>query len=144
MMCCAHILNLIVKDGLDIIGYAIEKVLDVVAFWTNTLTRIVKFEDAYRYYKIGGGKKLELHCKTRWNSTYQMTAIMYKDLFTRLRKNSKGKVEKFASPTLHEWQIAKEICDRLALFSRTIEAFSGRITPRQICIFIKFMKLGLF
>jgi len=66
--------------------------------------RVKKFEDAYRYYKIGGGKKLELDCKTRSNSTYEMLkmVIMYKDAFTRLKKNSKGKVEKFALPTPHE------------------------------------------
>jgi len=52
MRCCAHILNLIVKDGLDVIGVAIEKVRDAVAFWTTTSKRVEKFEDAYRYFKI--------------------------------------------------------------------------------------------
>jgi hypothetical protein len=32
MRCCAHILNLIVKDGLDIIQKAIERIRDSVAF----------------------------------------------------------------------------------------------------------------
>ena len=32
MRCCAHILNLIVKDGLDVIQLAIAKIRDSVAF----------------------------------------------------------------------------------------------------------------
>ena len=34
--CCAHILNLIVKDGLEIIKGAIENFRDSVAYWTAT------------------------------------------------------------------------------------------------------------
>jgi len=34
--CCAHILNLIVKDSLVIIFGTIEKVHDSVAFWSAT------------------------------------------------------------------------------------------------------------
>ena len=100
MTCCAHILNLIVKEGLDIIGEAIEKVRDAVAFWTATPKRVEKFKDACRYFKICGGKKLVLDCKTRWNSTYEMLdiALMYKEVFTRLKKHCKGKEEKFPLP----------------------------------------------
>ncbi|KAH7688789.1 Tam3-transposase (Ac family) protein [Dioscorea alata] len=44
MRCCAHILNLIVKDGLDVINNAIENIYDSVAFWVATPKRIEKFE----------------------------------------------------------------------------------------------------
>ncbi|WOL04646.1 zinc finger BED domain-containing protein RICESLEEPER 2-like [Canna indica] len=43
MRCCAHILNLIVKDGLSIISYAIEKVRERVHYWTATPKREEKF-----------------------------------------------------------------------------------------------------
>lgn len=36
MRCSAHILNLIVKDGLDVIGDAIDKVRDSVSYWSGT------------------------------------------------------------------------------------------------------------
>ncbi|KAA8524372.1 hypothetical protein F0562_010795 [Nyssa sinensis] len=34
MRCCAHILNLIVKDGLEVIGQGIKRIRDSVVFWT--------------------------------------------------------------------------------------------------------------
>ena len=97
MRCCAHILNLIVKDGLDVIGDAIEKVREAVAFQTATPKRVENFEDACRYFKISGGKKVVLDCHTRWNSTYEMLkiALMYKEVFALLKKSSKGIEEKF-------------------------------------------------
>jgi hypothetical protein len=36
MRCCAHILNLIMKDGFDIIQKAIERIRDSISFWTTT------------------------------------------------------------------------------------------------------------
>uniref|UniRef100_A0A803MQY4 BED-type domain-containing protein n=1 Tax=Chenopodium quinoa TaxID=63459 RepID=A0A803MQY4_CHEQI len=86
MRCCAHILNLIVGDGLEMISGAIEKVRSVVAFCVSTPKRYEKFEDACNYCRIPITKKLTLDCKTRWNSCYDMLqiALMYKDAFTRL------------------------------------------------------------
>jgi len=43
MRCCAHISNLIVKDGLPIIANVIEKVKDNANFWTTIPKREKKF-----------------------------------------------------------------------------------------------------
>ena len=43
MCCCAHILNLIVKDSLDVINDAIEIIRDSVAFGVSILKRIKMF-----------------------------------------------------------------------------------------------------
>ena len=68
---------------------------------------------------------------------------MYKKVFSRLNKNSKGKVEKFPLPTPYEWQMTNDICDRLVLFSRTTEAFSGRHYPTANLYFQKVCKIRL-
>jgi hypothetical protein len=36
MRCCAHILNLIVKDGLTVIETAVAHIRDSVAYWIAT------------------------------------------------------------------------------------------------------------
>jgi hypothetical protein len=45
MHCCAHILNLIVKDGLDIIGQSLEKNRNSCVFWSSTPKKIEKIEE---------------------------------------------------------------------------------------------------
>lgn len=49
MQCSAHILNLIVKDGLDVIGKGIERIRDCITFWVATPKRYEKFEDSARF-----------------------------------------------------------------------------------------------
>ncbi|WOL07995.1 zinc finger BED domain-containing protein RICESLEEPER 1-like [Canna indica] len=92
MRCCAHILNLIVKDGLFVIEGSIETIRDSVSFWSASPSRMEKFEDVARQLKISCTKKLALDCKTRWNSTNLMlqTALEYKDVFPRLKLREKA------------------------------------------------------
>ena len=45
MRCAAHVLNLIVQDGLNVIGSCIEKVCESVGFWTRSTKRRQWFTD---------------------------------------------------------------------------------------------------
>ena len=45
MRCTVHILNLIVQDGLSLIGDGIEKICDSVIYWTESLKRKQKFDE---------------------------------------------------------------------------------------------------
>ncbi|KAK4397961.1 hypothetical protein Sango_1271600 [Sesamum angolense] len=65
MRCCAHILNLIVNDGLDIIGSSIERIRDSVVYWIASLSRVEKFEKTGRQLPVNCTKKLCLDCKIR-------------------------------------------------------------------------------
>ncbi|XP_058181162.1 zinc finger BED domain-containing protein RICESLEEPER 2-like [Rhododendron vialii] len=88
MRCCAHILNLIVKDGLDVIKVGIEKLRDNVAYWTASQKRANFFEETVHQLNVTSTKKLGLDCATRWNSTLLMlqTALLYEDVFNHLSK----------------------------------------------------------
>ncbi|WJZ90361.1 hypothetical protein VitviT2T_009509 [Vitis vinifera] len=136
MRCAAHVLNLIVKEGLDVIEVEIEKIRESVAYWSATPSRMEKFEDAARQLRIPCTKKLSLDCKTRWNSTYLMLsiAITYKDVFPRLKQREKYYM---VVPSEEEWNMAKEICGRLKLFYNITELFSGRNYPTANTFFIK-------
>ena len=87
MHCYAYILNLIVKDGLDVIRVGVEKIRESVAYWTATPKRQEKFEKIVNQLRNPQTKKLGLDCASRWNSTYLMlqTALLYKDVFSRLK-----------------------------------------------------------
>ncbi|XBJ22729.1 hypothetical protein VPH35_001065 [Triticum aestivum] len=86
MCCCAHILNLIVKDGLAGLGDGIERVRDSVGFRSATPKRHEMLEKTCRLINIEYSRRLNLDCKTRWNSTYIMLSIvvLYRDVFYRL------------------------------------------------------------
>ena len=78
MRCVAHVLNLIVQDGLDVIGPCIEKIRESVGFWTASTKRKQKFEETARQAHVECTKELALDCKPRWNSTYLMLSIAIK------------------------------------------------------------------
>ena len=88
MRCAAHILNLIVQDGLSLIGDGIERIRDSVIYWTGSPKMRQKFEKNARQLCVQCTKELVLDCKTRWNSTYLMLSIIliYKDVFPCLAK----------------------------------------------------------
>jgi len=70
--CAAHILNLIVQEGLKVIGESIGKIRDSVLSWIGSAGRIERFEEAARLLRCSCKKNLEYDCPTRWNSTYLM------------------------------------------------------------------------
>jgi hypothetical protein len=124
MRCCAHILNLIVKDGLENLKDAIENLRDSVAYWTATPKRYEKFEEIAKYVNVTITKKIALDCKTRWNSTYKMlsTALPYKTVFMRASRVDK---QYTCCPTEEEWKFAADVVERLKMFSDISDIFSG-------------------
>ncbi|KAG5544434.1 hypothetical protein RHGRI_017006 [Rhododendron griersonianum] len=142
MRCVAHILNLIVKDGLEVIKGGIEKIRESVAYWTASPKREEKFEENARQLRILGGKKLSLDCVTRWNSTFLMlqTAIEYKDVFSRLKiRESQYK----SCPQDSDWEVAKEVCERLEVCYKATEVFSGTKYPTSNLFFAKVCRIKM-
>jgi hypothetical protein len=124
MHCAIHILNLIVKDGLEVIQPAIAKIRDSIAFWTATPKRIEKIEEIAKYVRVPIEHKLALDCKIRWNSTYKMLtiALPYEAVFNRAIR-----VEKLynCAPSKEEWIFAKDVVQRLKMFNDITAVFSG-------------------
>jgi len=111
MRCSAHILNLIVKDGLDVIGHGIERIRDCIAFWVATPKRYEKFDDSTRFLKIQSTTKIHLDCKTRWNSTYLMleSTLPCKANFERLKCTNVRL--NFSLPSANDWKFAEMVCE---------------------------------
>ncbi|KAG6489546.1 hypothetical protein ZIOFF_050820 [Zingiber officinale] len=128
MRCCAHILNLVVRDGLELISDSIETIRYSVAFWTATPKRDEKFIETARQLKVPSTKKLELDCKTRWNSTYLMlnTALEYEAVFARLKQHETLYKR---VPTQEDWSKVRDISSKLEMFFDATELFSGTKYP---------------
>ena len=86
MRCCAHILQLIVRDGLAIVDKEIKRIRSVVKYVRSSPKRLDMFKQCVHDSNITYQSSLALDCPTRWNSTYLMleTVILYQKAFDRL------------------------------------------------------------
>ncbi|CAN0915443.1 Putative AC transposase [Linum grandiflorum] len=134
MRCAAHILNLIVQDGLSVIEGCIEMIRDSVLHWTASPKRRQKFAEVVRLLHINSSLELVLDCRTRWNSTYLMlsTTLIYKDVFHRLKQRD---LSYTCLPSEVEWNLASEICLKLKKFHDVTKVFSGTTYPTSNVLF---------
>ena len=143
MRCCAHILNLIVQDGLNAVVYdGVNRIRESVVFWTGSDKRVQKFEGVANQLASGYKRKLTLDCKIRWNSTYEMlcVAINYKEVFAVL--SGRDKLYK-NPPTPEDWEKVGKICELLEVFAKLTLDFSASKTPTANIYFSKICKLKI-
>ncbi|CAN1815408.1 Putative AC transposase [Linum perenne] len=128
MRCFAHILNLIVKDGIDVVKDGIDKIRESVSYWIATPKRLEFFHETAKQLKILNSNRLVLDCPTQWNSTYVMllVAMPYKDVFSRLKLRDP---QYSCLPSNSHWQFATIVCDKLRVFSLISDMFSGAKYP---------------
>jgi len=140
MRCCAHILNLIVKDGLEHIKTAIENIRESVAYWTATPKRIEKFEEIAKFVKVSLDYKINLDCKTRWNSTFKMlsVAVPYKADFIRASRVDK---QYTCLPSEEEWNFAADVVEQLRVFNDITLLFFGTEYVTANIYFIKICEI---
>lgn len=143
MRCCAHILNLIVQDGLNAVVYdGVNRIRESVVFWTGSDKRVQKFEGVANQLASGYKRKLTLDCKIRWNSTYEMlcVAINYKEVFAVLS----GREKLYNNPpTPEDWEKVGKICELLEVFAKLTLDFSASKTPTANIYFSKICKLKI-
>ncbi|CAN1140851.1 Putative AC transposase [Linum perenne] len=139
--CTAHILNLSVKDGLDVLKSGIEKISDSVIYWTATPKRVEFFKEVVKQCRNSNDKSLQDDCPTRWNSTYVMlsVALLYKDVFIRLKVCEPS----YSScPSESHWEFAAVVCDKLKIFNDISTLFSISNYPTVNLFFPKICELS--
>ncbi|XP_026458911.1 zinc finger BED domain-containing protein RICESLEEPER 3-like [Papaver somniferum] len=95
--CAAHVLALVVKDGLKKYHTSVSRIRSVVKYVTASPARMKKFLDALFLERMEYKKGLVLDVKTRWNSIYLMldAAEKYEKVFIRLGQSDKSFCERF-------------------------------------------------
>ncbi|XP_019164624.1 PREDICTED: zinc finger BED domain-containing protein RICESLEEPER 2-like [Ipomoea nil] len=83
MRCIAHILNLVVQDGLKECDSSVKKVRDAVRYVRSSPARLQKFKSLADLIGVEAKNSLCLDVPTRWNSTYMMlnTALLFQKVF---------------------------------------------------------------
>jgi hypothetical protein len=131
--CCAHILNLIVNDGLKMIKNITSKIRECVKWIRSSQRRQQNFEDAVVgcCVELVSSQRPTLDVPTRWNSVYLMlmSTIPYKSVFERLALRDTNFEQ--IIPSDEDWKKAKSVCDFLKPF------YEGN---NKSLMFLKFIK----
>ena len=85
MRCIAHILNLVVNEGLKESGMSVKRVREAVRYIKNSPARLHKFREFADLLGVESKCSLSLDVPTRWNSTYMMlkTAYLFDKIFEK-------------------------------------------------------------
>jgi hypothetical protein len=128
--CACHILNLVARDGLSVIGGAIENIRALVLAVKGSPLQWEELMKRATECGLDTTKGLSLDVSTRWNSTYLMLrdAFYYKAAFMRLKSSDRQRYEKITlSP--NEWAMAYKLYQCLKKFFDLTELLSGTLYP---------------
>jgi hypothetical protein len=126
--CAAHVLNLIVKDGLEVIDGVINDIRESVKYIKGSTSRKEKFEEIIVEIGIDCWSRPTLDVPTRWNSTCDMleSALPFREAFYELGRQDPNYIY---SSSLEEWQRAKVVCNLLKIFKKATNVISGSKYP---------------
>ena len=140
--CCAHILNLVVQDGLKVVGGALHKLRESVKYVVGSESRRRKFEEFAKDAKLQISRGLRLDMVTRWNSTYLMveSAINYRAAFSHLQVYDSHYKHGLSD---EEWTRCQKICEFLEPFNELTNLFSGINYPTSNLYFMNVWKVHM-
>ncbi|KAH0675339.1 hypothetical protein KY285_023140 [Solanum tuberosum] len=113
--CNAHILNIIVKEGIDEQIEPISRIRNAVKYVKSSASRFASFKSYVEKTKLDTHGLLSLDVETRWNSTYTMleTAVNFEKAFARMYVDDHNyrkyclQSELKGHPTTNDWQLVK-------------------------------------
>ncbi|XP_057740345.1 zinc finger BED domain-containing protein RICESLEEPER 2-like [Arachis stenosperma] len=84
--CCAHILNLVVNDGLKEMHESISKIRNAIRYVRASPSHMNRFKIFIKEARIQDKCTVQLDVPTRWNSTYTMveSGLKFQKAFKRL------------------------------------------------------------
>ncbi|KAF7133416.1 hypothetical protein RHSIM_Rhsim09G0092700 [Rhododendron simsii] len=126
--CGAHVLNLIVQEGLKVIEEAIHSVRESVKYVRGSEARKIKFAQCLAQLPSSCSKKVRQDIVTRWNSTYSMleSALVRRLAYYRLQLvNTNFRT----CPSEEEWERVERITRFLKPFFEINALFFGSRYP---------------
>ncbi|KAK9079749.1 hypothetical protein SSX86_001422 [Deinandra increscens subsp. villosa] len=151
LRCNAHIINLVVKEGLEEQDQSIRKIRNAIRYLRSSPSRYQSFKESVEKEKIDCKRKPCLDVETRWNSTFLMlkTALKFEKAFARLRnvnfnyrayfdseveddddastRNGKRKRNDrdLGAPNSKDWENARLFVEHLRIFFDATKRVSG-------------------
>ena len=132
LRCSAHIVNLIVTEGLKEKHRSISSIRNAIRYVRSSPSRLLKFKECVVKEGIECKGLLSLDVPTRWNSTYLMLeiALKFQTAFKRMEKDLNymsyfDENDKDGPPTLVDWNNATIFVKFLKTFYDVTLKFSG-------------------
>lgn len=144
LRCCAHILNLVVRDGLKQNDLSISAIRNAVRFVRSSPQRSTKFKECIEFARINCKKLLCLDVPTRWNSCYLMldAAEKYQAAFEKMEGEDFSYLEFFGlvgPPTLNDWENVRCLVSFFKIFYDATMEFSS---SKQVSLHKSFHQLA--
>ncbi|XP_031131905.1 zinc finger BED domain-containing protein RICESLEEPER 2-like [Ipomoea triloba] len=131
MRCIAHILNLVVQDGLKESDDSVKKVRDSVRYMRNSPARLQKFRELADLIGVEAKNSLVLDVPTRWNSTYLMlhTALLYQKVFEVYEDHDPSFKSDLGGnvPNFLDWEVVEGLVKFLKSFYEMTVRISGSL-----------------
>ncbi|KAF8106391.1 hypothetical protein N665_0140s0004 [Sinapis alba] len=139
MRCAAHIINLIVKDGLAEVDDNVSAIRNAVGYVRSSTSRLRSFELRVDSGKLTRGS-LPLDVKTRWNSTYLMLsrALEFRLAFDKMEAEDRlyndyfmefeGGAKRAGPPAMVDWRAIERLVRFLIIF------YNSTLVVLMICL----------
>ena len=145
LRCCAHILNLIVKDDMYEIQDSTSAIRASVKYVKSSPQRAQHFKSCVELEGIACKSTLCLDVPTRWNSTYLMLdcALNFQKAFERMEEQEPlFKYElNLKLPTSEDWDNARVLVKFLKHFFYATKTLSSSLHVSSNCYFDEFCKI---
>ena len=139
MRCCAHIINLIAKEGLGDLGENVMAIRNAVQYVRSSTNRLNAFDQRVTTGKMTRGS-LPMDVKTRWNSTFLMLSRalqfrvafdkmeaedrLYNDYFLEVENGAK----RCGLPAISDWNAVEKLKRFLIIFYNSTLVVSASST----------------
>ncbi|XP_049378174.1 zinc finger BED domain-containing protein RICESLEEPER 2-like [Solanum stenotomum] len=155
--CMAHILNLVVQDGLKVSAASIERVRKAVKYIRLSPARCKRFHECAEDVDINCKKSLCLDVCTRWNSTYLMLnrAIEFENVFSSYVDRDIGLLHYLqfvededgtaaGALSSDDWNNVKKVADFLQIFYDLTREVSGSQYVTSNLHFLKICEVSCY
>ncbi|XP_019433917.1 PREDICTED: zinc finger BED domain-containing protein RICESLEEPER 2-like, partial [Lupinus angustifolius] len=139
--CGAHILNLIVQEGLKVISNALFKIRESVKYFSGSDARKSTFASCLdQIFYSKSSKRVRQDVPNRWNFTYLMleNAIGFREVYTHLCDIEPNF---YSCPSEEEWNDLEKVANFLKPFYDITVLFSGTSYPTANLYFFNVWKI---
>ncbi|KAB1205139.1 putative AC transposase [Morella rubra] len=137
MRCAAHILNLIIHEGLKELDDSVAKIRNIIKYVKSSPQRLAGFKKAASDRFISERNFLQMDVPTRWNSTYVMLerAEKFRGVFENMLEEDENLVmflneddhgrKGLGTPSFEDWEHIRQLVKFLKVFYEITLHISG-------------------